>query len=702
MGIDLLLALTLTLPPAATVGGRVVDTVLRIPVVSATVVLESPVWRRSVQSDGSGGFRFAEVPSGEYALRVERSGYAAREVHVRVGEDAAIDVELGLDLRPVVMEELSVRAPLPVVLDGVPSADPAEVVPRLARAGMVRGGSPVAELGLAGLARDVRGQDPADPSDLLYVRGSALDLKLVLLDGAPVYTPFHMGGLLDPLETTTLSAARLHVGAAPTRLDGGLSYILELRSRPAGDRFATSGSVDLLSARATVETPVGDRAGILASARGASGVVEEALFDQVFGYGYRDALVRADIQTDAASNLRITGFGNREGVDLGEGLHDAGWGSAAFSAAYDRTGENGSFEAGASLARATGSIPRRTGVLDDLESRNVRLRAHADATRRLGRHAFAFGAAVERETLRERSEGLVESTGMVTWSGYGEVDLRAAEEVRLRGGLRLDVDDTGAIRPAPRLAATWLLSELTSLSITAGSYHQYVRDRGVAEAVRRPVRLRPARSSHVALALDQQIGEATRLELQGFLKRFTDLPTENGDDAYTSGIDVWAAHTGPSLSVWLGYSLVWLWAQPDPDTYAQRFSAHQVVSLGARGHITGGVFADATLTYGSGLALTGIDISDVAASSSADGLGLSNEGQSTLRPPPSSMARLDARIARTFGVGTGSVTPYFKIVNALDRRDALFFYDDDQDPETGGRPLATLPMLPLIGLEWRF
>jgi hypothetical protein len=41
-------------------------------------------------------------------------------------------------------------------------------------------------------------------------------------------------------------------------------------------------------------------------------------------------------------------------------------------------------------------------------------------------------------------------------------------------------------------------------------------------------------------------------------------------------------------------------------------------------------------------------------------------------------------------------------VNALDRRDALFFYDDDQDPDTGGRPLAALPMLPLVGIEWRF
>jgi hypothetical protein len=86
-----------------------------------------------------------------------------------------------------------------------------------------------------------------------------------------------------------------------------------------------------------------------------------------------------------------------------------------------------------------------------------------------------------------------------------------------------------------------------------------------------------------------------------------------------------------------------------------------------------------------------------------DAEGLSSESASTLRQPPSSMARLDARIARTFRFGSGiELTPYFKVVNMLDRRDALFYFDDDDDPATGGRPLAALPMLPMVGFEWKF
>lgn len=709
MRFDLILALAAAFQPPqpATVQGRVVDVMLRIPVAAAQVTLDGASRARVVTTASDGSFTFDSVAAGAYAVHVERTGYGGRSMEVRVSNGTVLELELGLDLRPLPLAELSIRVPLPRVGEDRAHGEPARVVPRLARTGMVRGGSPVAELGLAGLARDVRGQDPGDPSDLLYVRGSSLDLKLVLLDGAPVYTPFHAGGLLDPLDAGSLSAARLHVGAAPARLDGGLSYILELRTRPAASsRFTSSGAVDMLSARATAEAPLGGSAGVLATVRGASDWLTESLLGDPLGYGYRDALVRGEWRPDAQSNLRLTGFTNTEEVDLGEGLHDARWGSSALSGAWTRAFEQGSLEVGGAASQAEGSIPRRTGVLDDLESRSTRLRMYADASRRFGAQAISFGAAVERERLNEDTGERVEIASATTFSGYGEVDVRASNELRLRGGLRVEVDATGEVRPAPRLAASWLLGERTSLSVTGGAYHQYVRDRDTTANALVPLRLRAARATHVSLALDQDIGEDSRLELQGFVKRFTDLPTESGEQAYASGIDLWAYREGEALTAWLGYSLTWLWSQQPGDAVSERFSGNQVLSLGMRGRFSSGLFADLGLTYGSGLPFTGIDISRAAPAFATDAPGLANEEASTIRRPPSSLLRVDARIARTWTLERGSrriaLTPYFKLVNALDRRDALFFYDDDNDPDTGGRPLAALPMLPLFGLEWRF
>ena len=62
-------------------------------------------------------------------------------------------------------------------------------------------------------------------------RGAAADLKLVLLDGAPVYAPFHLNGLLDAFTDGVLEDASLYIGGTPARYDGGLSYVLDLDVR---------------------------------------------------------------------------------------------------------------------------------------------------------------------------------------------------------------------------------------------------------------------------------------------------------------------------------------------------------------------------------------------------------------------------------------------------------------------------------------
>ena len=711
MRIDLVLLLLAATqqPPSAVVEGRVFDSVLQIPITSADVTIEGAAPAFVVVTNDQGRFRFQDLEGGSYTLRVERSGYGMRSIDVRVSDGAIMDVELGLELEPLPIAALTIRSSPPFIRDSGSNGDPATQVPRLARTGLVSGGSPVAELGLADLARDVRGQEPGDPSDLLYVRGSSLDLKLVLLDGAPVYTPLHMGGVLDPLDATTLSAARLHIGAAPARLNGGLSYILDLRTRsPDAAETTLTGSADLVSGRAMLEMPLGSSSGVFASVRGVSDRPAESLFNEPFGYGYRDALVRGEWRPDEASYVRVTGYANREVVELGEGLHEAGWGSEALSAGFSRSWDLSAIDVGASISRADGSIPRKTGLLDDLYSRHERVRAYADASRRIGDHHLAFGASIERESLRENPDSMPETATIAGFSGYGELDLHASPEVRLRGGLRVDIErGTGHVRPAPRLGATWLLGPQTALSFTAGRYHQYVRSRG-DDPETGSLRLISGQATHFALALDQEVNPETRLELQGFVKQFSNLPNENGELAYVSGLDLWAYRDVQALTAWLGYSLSWLWSQRADAVISDRFTAHQVVTAGLRGRIAGNTSLDLALTYGSGLPLTSISITEVAAANAVDvrGLEASSDSRTALTSPSSSMIRVDARIARTWSFERGEhrivLTPYIKLLNALDRRDALFYYDDDDDPRTSGRPLAALPFMPLVGLEWRF
>ena len=72
--------------------------------------------------------------------------------------------------------------------------------------------------------------------------------------------------------------------------------------------------------------------------------------------------------------------------------------------------------------------------------------------------------------------------------------------------------------------------------------------------------------------------------------------------------------------------------------------------------------------------------------------------------PADTYLRVDAEIARAWsGQYRGSTytfMPYLRVINALDRRDALFYRFDQAS--NSAEPLGDLPILPIVGLEWRF
>ncbi len=191
------------------------------------------------------------------------------------------------------------------------------------------------------------GNDPADTSDVLFMRGSTTDLKLVLLDGAPVYTPFHLGGLLSSFDAFALGGAALHVGGAPARYDCGLSYILDLRTRtPRRDRLRGRAGLDLISGGVALEGPLGGRGQFAISTRTLHDLGVTALGGSHNPYGYRDALGRVDAEIGAGHRISATTFWNRESVRLSldgrpatpgaalPGPEDASWGNQALTVAY--------------------------------------------------------------------------------------------------------------------------------------------------------------------------------------------------------------------------------------------------------------------------------------------------------------------------------------------------------------------------------
>ena len=277
--------------------------------------------RRVVLADGLGRYHLRGVAPGLVRIRALQAGHEVGQVEVLVPSGSSVAVDLELIRQPIEMPEFTVLAAGVTVPEVSPRdlrvAAPAWAASEVALRTLAEG-TGMAEAGvLRARGGEGGGGDPSEPRDVLLMRGSTTDLKLVLLDGAPVYTPFHLGGLLPSFDATTMGGAVLHVGGAPARYDGGLSYILDLRTRrPRRDRLHGGGALDLMSGQASIEGPLGERAGLLLAGRALHAAAALVWGGAGSPYGYADALLRFDAEPAAGHRLGVTAFANHESVFL--------------------------------------------------------------------------------------------------------------------------------------------------------------------------------------------------------------------------------------------------------------------------------------------------------------------------------------------------------------------------------------------------
>ena len=726
--IALIAALSLQQGPNATVRGQVRSEGSGNPLRLATVEVVSANRIHQTTTDSFGVYVLRNVPSGRRILRATHLDHAPLEIEVVVNSTQNLVLDFGLELRPVKLAPVTARATtMKSASDTAPSGEAAlgqaEVKAMEATPG-------VAELGLADATREVPGQQPTDPTDILYVRGGTADLKLVLLNGAPVYAPFHLGGLINALDGDFMRAARLYVGGAPARYDGGLSYVMDLETRAgrSAQNHATLG-FDLLGSRTMVEGPITESSTYLIGARSVHGMGARAFLDDPFPYSYTDGIGRLDLPAPGGQ-LTLTGFWNQETVrldSLAGGNARAIWGNTATSMRY--RGEILGSEADIIFAIGDFHTQLPVGGVRPIVTEGTarRMRAVAHFSRTVGTVGLQYGVTAERQRFEFRAWPRSAGRDSLLLYSDAEGDLAGVyvdaqwqlipRRVIVRSGLRTDVFEISReARFAPRLSATWLMSDRATLTVAGGRYRQYVRsaNSGIIGTptpdTTAPSPLAIAKASHLVISLDQELGVGLRLGVEGYYKSFEDLPSSHGELAEASGVELWVRRGQGRYTGWLGYSLAWVWRIEEPGLPSNSFAGRQLLSAGASGPLLGTGKFDVRVSYGAGLPFTAIP--EPEATAPVFGLrmipGASPEDVPRAEPipPDEQYLRVDAQLARTFVTEVRGfafeLTPYFKVLNALDRRDALFYHFDRSQQDPHARAVAALPVLPILGLEWKF
>lgn len=699
-------------------------------------VVEADNGRQTVHavSDSTGAYRL-HVAAGHQTLRIRHLEHAPHQVEVEVPAGGEVPMDVELTHRPISLAPMRVR-PIDPRADSVaaPRPDLGVVMGRTVGAEAVLNGTLSHGFGLPG--------DNGGDTDPWYFRGSSANLQLVLLDGAPVYAPFHMGGLVENFEPDVISSARMYLGGAPARYDGGLSYVMDLSTRSGREQMGAAGTVDMVSAGARVEGPLGP-VRYLGSARTVHGASLARLEGHPFPYDFADGLLRVDLPLgEGESGVSATVFANAEGVRLdtlpGVGDGFARWSNVAGSLRYRGRFEGSDVEVTLAGGLYDVGLPMRDeGRLFRLEGHSRRVRAGVDFSRGDGPVRLRYGASVEHTRVDHTAQRYAAETEQLvklletqsagtTGGGYVDAAWQPAAHVLLRGGVRGDAFSRGAVATlAPRASATWFISDAAALTLAGGRYHQYVRVprplvRGATlqnypDSTRPATEVVVAGATHLLLGLDQQMPGGVRLGVEGFYKRFHGLPAATELDstsapAHISGMDVWVRRNLGAVTGWFGYSLNWAW-RSEQDT---AFTGRQTISAGARGVAWRRTSVSVRVAYGSGLPVRPggaaerllSDGSLPASGANTTTVDLDTDAPLTGRRDDPFL-RLDVELARTWTPRLAGrrtqMTPYLRVINALGSRDALFYrYFSGGEQDRGGfEAVGTLPLVPVFGVDWK-
>ena len=345
---------------SASLTGRVVDT-SGAPVAGVTITLlplSGDDASRSAISSSDGAFSISAVQTGEYLIRAQRIGYAEVETPARLlpGERRSIDITLtanAIAIEGVTAEGLSGPGREREVF-----RDEAGLTARVVDAATLRTLPGLAEADVLRAIQLLPGVvSTSDFSSSYNVRGGSADQNLILLDGFPVFNPFHLGGVFSVFNSDAVERAELLAGGFGAEFGGRVSSVLNIESRDyEPEEIEVAGGVSLIATRLLVRGRLPGAIGRAAGGQSGSWFLSgrRSYIDQVlrpiaeFPYHLADLQGRASVETRGGGRIGVTAYLGRDVLDLSRfGLSDGGdaadvlrlrwnWGNRLIGATWDQ------------------------------------------------------------------------------------------------------------------------------------------------------------------------------------------------------------------------------------------------------------------------------------------------------------------------------------------------------------------------------
>lgn len=735
----------------ATIAGTVRDGETGTPIAGALVALTD--LERATATDADGRYILEDVPAGPRHITVRFIGYDQRTLHALVPREGRLEINVSLQPKPVHLPTIVVRPR--VIIRGAEPGDSADFPDRSSSIAAVYNHPMLAEPdALQALGGGEVVMRPEAPSGV-HIRGGASDQTAYLLDGIPVFSPYHAGGVFSAWNPDALSQLQLSSTAPSPAYPDALSGTISALTRSPGATILTQGSFSTTQARLTIDGPVGIAgAGFLISLRSGFPSLLAPRGEASYLRGNTgDWLAKLELPA-FGGRIRLLGYDSENEIDAAAAVDSAGdpisasrnafeWSSDSWGAEWKREISGlalrvqGWSASGAAEAAWAGQV---AGV--DLNSARRDEGLLASGGRSSGGTTTLAGIRIERSRTSYRIEsdssagprwGFDARTPVITAFAQHARPLSPQVELKVGAGLAAA---TGDVHLGPRVRVRWQPSEQVELSGSYGRTHQFAQSLRNAESIVGsvfPVDLFAgaggpgvpvARSDQVVLAAEYRPAAGLRLGLQAYDRGSDGLllvAPRDGEPFSTGAFVVGAADSrGLSLDASLSTSHLGLIASYGlQHTRLEYGDTSYVPDHGTTHLLEGGVIVFPTATTSIRLGVTGAlgrRTTTIANELEWESCNLIDEGcefggsphysggpLGTTGLPAYYRVDLGFRKHWHFALGgrDGSVALFGTLTNLLSRKNVLTY---STNPSTG-KPVAVemRPLAPLVvGLDWRF
>lgn len=239
--------------PQATIAGVVRSDETGEPLAGAVVTLVE--FHRIAVTDADGRYHLPQVSVGSHVIQARFIGYTARTLQALVPDTGLLEIDVSLRPHPLQLPQLEVLGGLSLRGEGERDANgsPDRGVAMPSQWSNPLLAEPDAFQALAGGEVVLRPESPAG----IHVRGGGSDQVAYLLDGIPVFSPYHVGGAFSAWNPDALARLDLTSASPAPEYPEVLSGVVSGVTRSPERTLHMQGGVSATQMRLTIDGPAG-------------------------------------------------------------------------------------------------------------------------------------------------------------------------------------------------------------------------------------------------------------------------------------------------------------------------------------------------------------------------------------------------------------------------------------------------------------